>query len=273
MGTQLTIVECEMVPVLEAGGLLGYEDYISCEAGEVVGESRRSQMRRLVIRWKEHIETLFLKRYRYEGKYARWAIREDTGLVEARNYRLLREQCGVNVPDVVAYGSRRRGWRLVDSFILTRCVPDAVSLDSYAEDRWPDIGKAATDTHRRQLLEQSADMVSRMHTAGFFHVDLQWRNILVSRGNTEPGGDTDSPTLYVIDSARGALRKWGVLREHGRLRDLSSLYKEARSRLTRRECVCWLRRYFGVDRLSTEHHAMVRTILLDRESKDGVASR
>jgi hypothetical protein len=119
------------------------------------------------------------------------------------------------------------------------------------------------DVGRSRLLEETAGLVSRMHAAGFVHVDLQWRNLLV----VENGGI--GPTIYVIDSARGGLRGWVLYQLHGRLRDLSSLYKLGRVLLTRREQIRWLRRYLGVRRLSAcEHHALAWTILHDRGIKD-----
>lgn len=115
---------------------------------------------------------------------------------------------------------------------------------------------------RRHLLETTADLVSRMHAAGFFHIDLQWRNMLVSEDGAR------CPRVFVIDSARGGLRRSRLFQMHGRLRDLSSLYKLARFRVPVREQVGWLRRYLGVHRLQHEHRMMIQTILCDRRIKD-----
>ncbi len=115
---------------------------------------------------------------------------------------------------------------------------------------------------RRHLLETTADLVARMHAAGFFHIDLQWRNLLVSEDGSR------RPRVYVIDSVRGGPRRWRPFQMHGRLRDLSSLYKLARSQVPVREQVGWLWRYLGVRRLRHEHRVMIQTILCDRRIKD-----
>jgi tRNA A-37 threonylcarbamoyl transferase component Bud32 len=262
MGIKLTIIEHEFRPVLESLGLRAYEDYASGRVGEIVGRSNTTETLRVPVRSDDASAVLYLKRYRYEGHAWRHRFRRDKAAIEARNYQILRQECGLPVPDVIAYGSRRRGLRLLDAFILTRGIPDSMPLDELVATRWPDPRAAVGNELRQQLLSETARFVSQMHAAGFFHVDLQWRNLLVAdRGSAWP-------TVWAIDSARGGRRRWGVLAAHGRLRDLSSLAKQAMIRMTARERIRWLRCYFGVARLSAEHHAIVRTILRDRDAKD-----
>ncbi|MBN2561840.1 MAG: hypothetical protein JXQ75_13015 [Phycisphaerae bacterium] len=266
MDVRLTIHEPRMRPTLEAYGLRQYEDYLAPALGEAVGRSKTTQTRRIVLDGADGKDTFYLKIYRHEGSRRRHRFLRDKASIEARNYRTLSERCGVIVPDVIAHGCRRRGWRLLDAFILTRAVPRATPLDRYVRMRWPRLQAAVDDPMRHNLLEGTAELVSRMHARGFFHVDLQWRNLLVVDNGT------DRPAFGIIDSARGGLRWWRVHREHGRLRDLSSLYKLGRLWLTRGEQVRWLRRYLGVRRLSAEHRLLIRTILYDRSIKgDGTA--
>lgn len=280
MATRLTILDDGMRHVLTSRGLSRYEDYADTAIGEVVSRSSTTQTRR--IRWNDApgVTTgdppdgssgeFYLKVYRYSGKTRRLALWPDKGSMEARNYRTLRRHCGVSVPDVIAYGSRRRWGYLLDAFILTRAIPHAVSLDDFAKRRWgPNRCNAESqattvldDPLRHYLLIHTADIVARMHRAGFFHIDLQWRNILIADDGS------DRPRIFLIDSARGSLREWKILQAHGRLRDLSSLYKEAHLQLTPREQVLWLRRYFGVSRLTQDHHAMIQAIQADRRIKD-----
>jgi|GEM_PF-1474110 len=325
MATRLTILDNDMRSVLASHGLSRYEDFAETTVGEVVSRSSTTQTWRIC--WSDPpkgaansaSDAFYLKTYRYKGATRRLALWPDKAGLEARNYRTLRRDCRVDVPDVVAHGSRRRWGYLLDAFILTRAIPHAVCLDDYAKRRWgtsqpsaatklrhrrlaggatggtpgPHLssqgakildddntnhcnkeGQGAADGQatatttvindplRRYLLTHTADIVARMHRADFFHIDLQWRNILVADDGS------DRPGIFLIDSARGSRRQWKILQAHGRLRDLSSLSKEARSQLTPREHVLWLRRYFGVARLTQEHHAMIRTIQDDRRSKD-----
>jgi len=282
MATRLTILDASMRPLLDSQGFRRYEDFVDATRGEVVGRSSTSQTRRIElggasggesgVSGTPRREVLFLKVYRYAGKTRRLGLWPDKGTVETRNYRILRQCCGIDVPDVIAHGSRRSRGYLLDAFILTRAIPHARPLEEFLQPRQDqgrvgsnhpeDAAAVERDSLRSYLLCQTAEMVARMHSAGFYHIDLQWRNILVSDDHSR------RPRIFVIDSARGSRRHWKVFRAHGRLRDLSSLYKKARMRLTAREQIGWLRRYLGVRRLGREHHAMIRTILDDRRIKD-----
>jgi hypothetical protein len=271
MAARLTIADPSAVPLLESLGLGAYEDFVSCSVGEIISRSATSESRRLTgsaIRASDGAPgspvRLYLKVYRYGGRNRRPAALPDKAEIEARNYRILRDLCDICTPEVLAYGRRsRRGW-LTDGFILTRevlgarpferCLPAATSLRTRAAP-----GETA---FRRRLLHESADLVARMHAAGFCHVDLQWRNLLVAEGGPE------GSRIYVLDSSRGGLLRLRLRREHGRLRDLSSLYRMARRRLRRTEQVRWLRRYLGVRRLTPMHRLLVQTIFYDRYIKD-----
>jgi tRNA A-37 threonylcarbamoyl transferase component Bud32 len=259
MGIKLTLIEPDLSPILESLGLRQYEDYISRRLGEPVARSSTTETLRIPLCGPG---LLFLKRYRYQGDCWRHRFRRDKASIEARNYRIIRRLCSLPAPDVIAYGSRRRGLRLLDAFILTRGVSDATPLETFASARWPDPRIARHDPLRHYLLSEAARVVSQMHAAGFFHVDLQWRNLLVADAHSA------RPVLCLIDSARGGLRRGRLYAAHGRLRDLSSLAKQAMIMMTARERVCWLRSYFGGGRLSPEHHAIARAIMQDRGIKD-----
>jgi tRNA A-37 threonylcarbamoyl transferase component Bud32 len=262
MGIKLTLIEPDLSPILESLGLRQYEDYISRRLGEPVARSSTTETLRIPLCGAAGPDLLFLKRYRYQGDCWRHRFRRDKASIEARNYRIIRQLRSLPAPDAIAYGSRRQGLRLLDAFILTRGIPDAIPLEAFASTRWPDPRIAYHDGLRQYLIDETARVVSQMHTAGFFHVDLQWRNLLVANAHSA------SPVLYLIDSARGGLRRGQVFAAHGRLRDLSSLAKQAMIMMTARERVRWLRCYFGVGSLSPEHHAIARAIMHDRDIKD-----
>lgn len=250
-----------MAPALEAAGLRGYEDFVKAHDGDDVARSRTTETRRLTIRHAGTAHTLYLKVYRYDTGHRRpWFVR-DKASIEAENYRLLRGRYGVAPPELIAFGSRRRGaWRR-DAFIVTRAVADAVPLDEYARRRCP-AGNIEAAERRRRLLERTADVIADMHAAGFFHIDLQWRNVLVCESAAGGLG------IYLIDCTRGGLRRSRPRQWHGRLRDLSSLYKMAGVVLSRTEQVRWLRRYLGVRRLRALDRVLVQAIRYDRGIKD-----
>ena len=263
MGATLTIVDHTFDAANASIGLREYRDFIEFEGGELVGEGGTTKTRRLVLPQPGPDAVLFLKTYRYRGSRWRHRFRTDKATCEARNSRTLERRCGVPTPRVVAFGSRRRGLRLLDAFILTRAIPDSIRLDELFARRWPVVRESLDDPDRARLLAQVARTTAAMHDAGFYHVDLQWRNLMISNG---PDG---LQQVFVIDSPRGGLRRWKPYRQHGRLRDLSCLYKEARRRMSRTECLRWLRRYLGPNGSVTTERLLIQAVLRDRWSKDG----
>lgn len=262
MATRLTFVDGSAQASFDAIGLVRYEDFIGFEAGAIVGESGTTQTRRFAIASASAGNVLYLKKYRYRGVRRRHRFRVDKAALEARNYSTLRRRCGVAAPEVVVHGSRRHGWRLLDAIIVTREVAQAVSMEDLFERRWPRADRAVGDPARAALLDEAARVVGRMHRTGFYHIDLQWRNLLVSRV------DSAGVSICVCDSPRGGLRRWRPHRMHGALRDLSSLHKEARRRMTRTEQMRWLNDYLRASGLRADRRVLVWTIILDRVIKD-----
>lgn len=328
MATDLSILDPSARPLLDAAGLQHYHDYIRCLVGRVVGHSGTTLTRRLELGDDSRRETVYLKRYQYVASRWRHRFRPHKAWIEHRNYRLLKERCGINVPDVLAFGARRRGLRLLDAFLLTRAVEGATPLDEFLlgpaarrdsdmgaapdlrsvnpqfqnpfpssphinaprKSKRPDSSSAAAaavtlgeplsrlDAPRaalrplrpaalshadgRALLHALAGAVARMHAAGFFHWDLQWRNILVRRSS----GDFD---IFLIDSSRGGLRRTPIGRAHGRIRDLFCLDKLARRHLSRTTRLRFLRAYLGPDAARNPTRRLIRRLLayVDRKSR------
>lgn len=282
MSSRIIITAPAMRPALERLGLQTYDDFAKCGLGEVVASRASAETRRILLSTDSGLQSLFLKVYRYSPLSWRTVLMRDKCSIERRNYAAMADDCGLATPEVIAFGARRSLGRLCDAFILTLGVPGAIALDE-----WWDL-RGGGESLRSWAIAASASCAAAMHAAGFSHIDLQWRNLLVSEvsqdaevlvggvgipGRHGEGGDRGGVRrrLYVLDSARGGKRWWSVRREHGRIRDLSSLSKGARGRLSRTEQLRWLCRYFGISHLGIEHRALVQTILRDRQLKDGDA--
>ncbi len=258
MAARWTLDDPGLANLLPAEGFRNYADFAGCERGEVVARSGTTVTRRLRMEGPGGGE-FYLKQYRYAGPRWRHRFRRSKDAIEARNYALLRDRCGVCVPQVVAHGSRRAGWRLLDAFILTRGVCGAVPLERWWREQSADAGRAAAAL---RTIERWAEVIARMHRAGVFHVDLQWRNLLVRPG-------APAAELFVLDSARGGRRRSPWMRNHATVRDLSGLEKSARRYLTRTQRLRWLRAYLRARGRSAEHVApLARTIARDRARKD-----
>lgn len=261
MGTRLAWLDSEAARDFTARGLTSYERLVNCEDADLVHRTGTTCTRRLATGPAGRPTQYYLKVYCYGPGMRRGAWRRDKATIEAANYEYLRRTVGVDVPGVVCHGSRRRFGRLVDALLVTRAVDEAIPMGQFFLENCSADRSSRTMRLRGRLLERSADLVSRMHSRGFFHIDLQWRNLLVA-----PRGAEDV-RLYVIDSPRGGVRRTGLMRHHGRLRDLSSLWKEGASRLRRSEQLRWFLRYMGSHRLGVEHRDMIRVLARDRHSK------
>lgn len=301
MSIQWTIVDKAGAALLADRGFATYVDFANRQPGEEVGKSSTTRTTRVSIqseprtrvrggggeRAVEHGDAeeaqtplppptgvegsdataFFVKVYRYAGRQWRHRFRRDKAAVEAANYALL-DDIDIGTPGVVAFGSRRSGFRLLDAVIITHGLPDVISLNRLFEQRWPDAAKHANDSLRGDVLAQVLGEVRRMHDAGFFHIDLQWRNILIGGLGDEPSARAGRIKMYLLDAPRGGLRRTPWAQEHGRLRDLSCLYKEARQRLSRTEQLRWLLIYLGEPGVTSSVRAMIQTLLLDRTVKD-----
>ncbi len=245
--------------MLEAGGLASYDDFLACSAGEMVAQTGTSQTRRIVLHQGTRTLYAYLKQYRYLGPRWRHRFRRHKGAIEARNYELMRELARIPVPEVIAIGSRSSGLRLRDAFILTREVEGTSSLESWWSDRLKigDVSQAL----RREILGEVLDLVVRMHCANFYHVDLQWRNLLIR-------DSIDKPRLFVLDSSRGGLRHLPWIRWHARMRDLSSLDKSARRFLSRADRARFVHEYVRATGCRESPRRLITRILADRRRKE-----
>ena len=143
---------------------------------------------------------------------------------EWRNYQAL-YRLGVPAAEVLAYGERRRGWKILDSFIVTRFL--AGTRDG--RDFMPG-GKLRDDAGmRRRFCELVAPELAKLHRRGFFHKALHPRNVLY-RGTTP-----EDMEIFFIDVARcrirfASLMKWAILFDlYTPLRDLELPTEESRA--------------------------------------------
>lgn len=267
MNTQWTIVDDAGAAALAAKGWATYADFADRQPGKEVGRGGTTRTTQLMLpddggSASDSSPAYFIKVYRYAGRQWRHRFRTDKATIEANNYVVLRDEVGVGCPEVVAFGARRGGLRLLDAVIVTRAMDGVIDLQRLFEGRWPHVRASLQDRIRRAVLDAVAATVRRMHERGFRHIDLQWRNILIG----EP--DAARPRVYLIDAPRGGcFRDTGRLTS-GQLRDLSCLYKEARRRLTRGEQLRYLLAILGESTVTDRVRQWMYAVLRDRSIKD-----
>jgi hypothetical protein len=182
----------------------------------------------------------FLKVYAYSGL---WRLR--TLLIEARASREYRNllrmgELGFGVPRPVAAGQARALGLVGESFVMTRAIENAVSMWTYvyeaAKAPFPFPGRA----ERLRLIGEFARTLRRAHDEKYFIHTMRSKNVLLTR-------EGERYAIHVIDVPFAGILRWRLLPRSGRVRDLASLLKWARTLLSRTDRMRFARIY-GADK-------------------------
>jgi heptose I phosphotransferase len=184
------------------------------------------------VGWREIIKNLISLRLPVLGARNEWqAIERLTEL-------------GVDTLHAVAFGLRGRNPAVQHSFIVTEELAPTVSLEDYCRD-WPIQPPAPR--FKRALIARVATMARRMHQGGVNHRDFYICHFLL---HLDPAPTAEAFKLSLIDLHRAQLRPQTPRR--WRDKDLAALYFSALEiGLTRRDCLRFLRAYFGAPLRST----------------------
>lgn len=196
---------------------------------------------------------VFCKQYLFPTATWKFIGRASKARCEFANYEVF-SNLEIPCAEPVVCGEER-DWmgRLRRAYIVTREVPEAQTLVEFF--RSGPVDRKV----RAELVRQIAEMTRRIHHAGFFHHDLVWRNILVTRDPT--------PKLWWIDCPRGQFDHWSPWRNRRRLKDLASLDKLASQECTERERVRFITIYLGQERLGSSGKKLVRDALAYRKER------
>jgi hypothetical protein len=199
---------------------------------------------------------LYLKKFIYKS-WMRFFLRPAKAYTEVANYNFLRK-INLNVPRVIAVGRRRKFGSVVDAFILTEGIHNAQPL----EDLVHKTHLLLTPLEITLLLDQLAEIVGTMHRARFFHIDLQWRNVLIQRSP-----DRGEIKIFLIDCPRGG-RRWFFIRSwNGRMHDLAGLEKLAGLYLSPKDRLKWFKQYAGIKKLGWQDRFLIKWIIREREAR------
>lgn len=185
-------------------------------AGETVATSRIS----MVVRTTIGRQAYYIKTYTAGGKHLRRWIGRSRVQAEWENL-LFFERLGIPTPRLVAYGKAVRGGVFQRGAIVTAAVPDAMDLERLALDHHPCFADRAWVV---AVSDQLAHYTRRLHDHRFGHLDLKWRNILVSLAGP--------PRVYFIDCPAGCRRR-GPAAGRWFIKDLACLDRDARNTLSR----------------------------------------
>ena len=133
---------------------------------------------------------VIVKRYAVGGPvdWAKYTVRASRALEEWRVGRWL-DAAGIPTAVPLAM-AEERDVVLRDAALVTREIPDALHLNAYVEAHLQ--GDPERDRRRRTLYTSLAEIIRRMHDAGFVHNDLHGGNVLVN-------GPPDAARIHIID--------------------------------------------------------------------------
>ena len=204
---------------------------------------------------------VFYKRYHYGRSSWKFWGRKSKARREFENYDVF-ARLEVSAAERVACGEER-DWlgRLRSAFIITRAVPGAQTLTEFLHRHCPDRSSPASRGLRDSVLRQLAAMTRRIHGVKFFHHDLVWRNVLVTRQSP------DEPKVWWIDCPRGSFGAWPPLNRRRALKDLALLNKSAIHGCTARERLQFVKHYLERARLNDEVRRLIHDTLEYRNKR------
>lgn len=145
-------------------------------------------------------------------------------------------ELGINTMDVAAFGEEGVNPLNKKSFIITRDLSPAVSLEDFCRD-WKQI-KPKYET-KKKLIEEVAKIVRKMHQGGVNHRDCYICHFLLKL----PYNDEEIPQIYVIDLHRAQIRTKVPIR--WRNKDLVALYYSTLNiGLSKSDYMRFLKEYF-----------------------------
>lgn len=208
-----------------------------------------------VIRVSVGTRRYYVKRYQGNGKDAksRWfglrqwwpfprVRKEWENLLAFRNW-------GIPTARLVAYGLERRLGGFQRGALVTEEISGTTDLARIANNR---DARLQNGRWVRSVALQIARMARTMHSAGFAHNDLKWRNLLVTEG--------PEPRVFLIDCPSGGYW-WGPFLRYRIIKDLACLDKIAKCRLSRTQRLRFYLDYTGHRYLTSDDKRCVRKIL------------
>ena len=214
--------------------------------GELINDSKTNFTQRIQIGDRFY----FVKRYLIAGKHLRKYLAASRVSREWRNM-IWFEKHKLPIPRRVAMGEGNRWSGRYWGVIVNEEAPQTIDLRKVYRDS-PEMLRDRK--WRLGWLEKLAQVIAEMHSKGFIHNDLQWRNVLVTRP------DEEHQRVYLIDCPAGRpIYLMGNRR--GVVRDLAFLDKMAKVALSKTDRLRFYMLYKEIRRLRERDKKELRRIL------------
>ncbi|MHC4076692.1 MAG: lipopolysaccharide heptosyltransferase II, partial [Planctomycetota bacterium] len=189
-------------PDFQAGlaqmGLLTIDDVFSFAGGENLKKANLAEHRtRIKFQMKSPAATLFLKRYDRPPVLAQLKNFLSAGkrcCMASTDYTPARQLAAqrINTPETIAYGCQWGKFFEKRSYIITKEIPNAQSLEKSLPEFCTSYCDTAGLCEKRQFLNQLAEFIKKFHATGYRHRDLYFSHIFYDRDGN----------FHLIDLAR-----------------------------------------------------------------------
>ncbi|AMO54716.1 hypothetical protein GZ77_24065 [Endozoicomonas montiporae] len=197
----------------------------------------------------------YVKRYTSGGKGLRRYLGRSRIRAEWENM-LLFHQLGVPAAKVVAYGEQKSFTMLKRGVLITEEVRNTLDL---AEVVYRDVDFLKSKQWMNSVIEQVASAAKKLHTNGFVHNDLKWRNILVTQ--------EEHPRIALIDCPGGSKPLFPFL-ERSIVKDLACLDKKAKYHLSKSERMRFYKFYTSSKVITPKMKKQIRHVLSFFEGRE-----
>ncbi|MCB2166892.1 MAG: heptose kinase [Deltaproteobacteria bacterium] len=208
-----------------------------------------------VIRKEVANQAFFIKTYTAGGKNLRRWVGRSRARAEWENIRFF-QHLGIPAAPLVAYGQETCCGLLQRAALVTAELENTRDLNALHLENHPIF-------QNRQWVAAVSHQVAQytrcMHQNRFGHLDLKWRNILVTL--------SDTPQIYFIDCPAGQVRR-GPGSKRWFLKDIACLDKVAKKRLSSTQRLKFFMEYESLPRLAHKDKQKIRSILRFFEGKD-----
>lgn len=174
------------------------------------------------VGWKEIFKNILQLRLPIIGAKTEW------------NALLALQTLAIPAPIVVAYGSKGINPSSMQSFIITKALPDSINLEDYFKQN-----KQISFMDKKKIITAVAAIAKKLHSNGINHRDFYLCHFLLDKHDRG-----DMPLIYIIDLHRAQMRNKVPLR--WQVKDISGLYFSSMDlNFTRQDYLRFLKEYTG----------------------------
>ncbi len=254
-------IEPEYQSLMREAGLDSVRAVFETEHGEFLANQwggSKDDVSRIRFEYNGEVRTFYVKRF-WNRRFRSIITRAIRGSLVGRSlmraeFENIKElgQMGLRIPRLVGYGEQRFCCGLINSYMITEEIPNAMGVDSLVH-QW--LGTQPQDKQwelKEELITSIAAAVKTMHANGFEHHDLFLRNLIVA--------DHDMSKLYVFDCPHAWIWPAFIMKKRRKV-DLAMLDAGATMAFSPMQRMRFLYQYLGCQRLSAEDKAFAREVL------------